>query len=181
MATQQIPFQKPVEDSVPKVEGEVAVGEDLTFQRRWWIFERTIWSIFTLLIILALLGVFGRGYLAKAERRSADGSIDVRYDRVQRTGTPSMLAVSFGPEAIRDGKIQLFVTESMVKQLGAQRIIPAPLSTTLGAGGLTYVFPANTLPATVEFALQPDGPGSFPFSIQLPGSAPVSARVVVMP
>ena len=30
------------ENEVPKVDGAVAVGEDLTFQEHWWTFERII-------------------------------------------------------------------------------------------------------------------------------------------
>lgn len=37
---------KPVEDTVPKVNNEVAVGEDLNFQRAWWKVERGIWIFF---------------------------------------------------------------------------------------------------------------------------------------
>ncbi len=177
----EVAFEKPVGDSVPMVDGEVAVGEDLGFQRNWWRFERIIWSIFGLLLVLALLGLFGRGYLAKAERRSSDGGLDVKYDRIQRTGTPSMLSIRFGPQAIHDGKIELFVSESLVKELGAQRIIPSPLSTSVGNSGLTYTFRATQPPGIVEFALQPDGPGAFPFLLQLPGSEPVQAKVVVVP
>ncbi len=163
------------------VDREVAVGEDLEFQRRWWRFERIVWSIFGVLLVLALLGLFGRGYLAKAERRSSDGSVDVRYDRIQRTGTPSKLSVSFGPQAIRDGKIVLFVSQSIVKELGAQRVIPSPLQTSIGNDGLTYTFPATEPPGLVEFSLQPDGPGAVPFTIRLEGSEPVQAKVVIVP
>ena len=177
----QVAFETPVDDSVAKVNDEVAVGEDLEFQRKWWRFERIIWSVFALLLVMALLGAFGRGYLARAERQSADGAVTVKYERIERTGTPSMLLIRFGPEAIHDGKVQLFVTESLVKELGAQRIIPAPATTEIGNGGLTYTFPATAAPASVAFDLQPLGPGIFHFLLQTPGSNPVTATVVVAP
>ncbi len=177
----QAELEKPVEDSVPMVDGEVAVGEDLEFQRKWWRFERILWSFFALLLLLALLGVFGRGWLAKTERKTSDGGLDVKYDRIQRTGTPSMVSIQFGPQAIHDGRIQLFVTSSVVKQLGAQRIIPSPLESSVGNDGLTYSFPATQPPGIVEIALQPDGPGIFSFAIRSPGSEPLYAKVLVLP
>ena len=73
------PFTKPVENSVARVNDEVAVGENLEFQRKWWRFENAAWAIFTLVIILDLSGLFGRGPLAKAERRTTDGTIEVKY------------------------------------------------------------------------------------------------------
>jgi hypothetical protein len=51
-------FTKPVQDSVAKVNDEVAVGEDLDFQRKWWRFENAAWVFFTLIIILDLGGLF---------------------------------------------------------------------------------------------------------------------------
>ena len=73
------PLTKPVQDSVAKVNDEVAVGEDLDFQRKWWRFENAAWVFFTLIIILDLCGLFGRGPIAKAERHTADGTLDVKY------------------------------------------------------------------------------------------------------
>src|ERR1700733_14782998 len=136
MATKS--FSGPVEDSVAKVNDEVAVGEDLDFQRKWWRFENAAWVIFALIIALDLAGLFGRGPIAKAERRSADGAIDVKYERIERTDSPSILSIQFGPSAIQDGKIHLYVSESLVKELGTQRVVPAPIETLIGDGGLTY-------------------------------------------
>jgi hypothetical protein len=179
MATK--PYTKPVEDSVAKVNDEVAVGEDLEFQRKWWRFENAAWIVFALIIVLDLAGLFGRGPIAKAERRSTDGTIDVKYERIERTDSPSILSVRFGNAAIQNGKISLYVSESLVKSLGTQRVIPAPQSTVVGGGGLTYIFPASGTPATVDLALQPAGPGIYDFTIGVVGAQPVHATVFVVP
>ena len=173
--------EKPVDDSVAKVNGEISVGEDLVFQRKWWRFERIVWIVFSLILLLDLAGVFGRGPFAHARRKTSDGSMEVKYDRVQRTGTPSIMTINFGPAAIHDRKLQLFVSESVVKELGAQRIIPSPESTTVGESGLTYSFPASTVPASVEFALEPSGPGLQHFTLRLSGSEEINGDVVVVP
>jgi hypothetical protein len=176
-----VEFAKPVEDTVEKINQEVAVGEDLDFQRRWWTFERVAWSFFVLLLLLDLSGAFGRGPLAHASLHAQDQSLEVRYDRIERTGTPSILDVSFGPAAIQDGKIKLYVSESVVKELGAQRVIPAPISTEVGNGGLTYTFPATAPPASVQFALEPPSMGVYRFRMQVPGMQDVESRIVVVP
>jgi hypothetical protein len=172
---------KPVEDSVARVDGEIAVGEDLTFQRKWWRFENLAWSIFALIIALDLAGLFGRGPIAKAERQSADGTIDVKYERIERTDSPSILAINFGPSAIQNGKINLYVSESLVKELGTQRVIPAPESTVVGNAGLTYTFAASRVPATVDLALEPAAPGAYEFTIGVVGARPIQAKVFVVP
>ena len=117
----------------------------------------------------------------KQERQATDGSIDVQYERIERTSTPSILTISFSDTAIRNGQVELYVSNSLVKELAAQRVVPAPETTVIGEGGLTYVFPASRTPASVEIALEPTGPGLRHFLIQVPGSQPVRADVVVMP
>jgi hypothetical protein len=174
-------FAKPVEDSIARVNDEVAVGEDLDFQRKWWRFENFIWMLFTVIIVLDLAGLFGRGPIAKAERRSADGTIDVKYERIERTDSPSMLEIHFAQSAINNGKINIYVSESLVKELGAQRVIPAPRESAVGYGGLTYTFAATRAPATVSLALEPAGPGIYDFTIGVVGAQPVHAQVVVVP
>jgi hypothetical protein len=175
------PYSTPVEDSVAKVNDEVAVGEDLDFQRKWWRFENAAWVIFTLIIVLDLAGLFGRGPIAKAQRRSADSAIDVKYERIERTDSPSILTIQFAQSAIQNGKIQLYVSNSLVKELGAQRIIPAPQDTVIGDGGLTYTFPASRPPASVDLALQPSGPGIYDFTVGVVGGQPVHAKIIVVP
>jgi hypothetical protein len=175
------PFTTPVKDSVAKVNNEIEIGENLDFQRKWWRFENVVWVFFTIIIVLDLAGLFGRGPIAKAERRSADGTIDVKYERIERTDSPSILSIQFGPSAIQDGKIHLYVSQSLVKELGTQRVVPAPIETLIGDGGLTYTFPASTLPASVDLALEPAGPGLYDFTIGVVGSAPVNAKVFVVP
>jgi hypothetical protein len=175
------PASKPLEDSVARVNDEIAVGEDLDFQRKWWRFENAAWVFFTLIIVLDLAGLFGRGPIAKAERRSTDGTIDLQYERIERTNSPSILTVRFAESAIHDGKISLYVSESLVKGLGTQRIIPAPQNTVVGEAGLTYTFPASRPPATIDLALEPTGPGIYDFVIGVAGAQPIHAKIFVVP
>lgn len=175
------PLAKPVEDSVSKVNDEIAVGEDLEFQRKWWRFENAAWVFFTLIIVLDIAGLFGRGPIAKAERRATDGTIDIKYERIERTDSPSIVTIQFAQSAIRGGQIKLYVSNSLVKELGTQRVIPAPENTVVGEDGLTYTFPASKPPASVQLALEPAGPGLFDFTIGVTGAQPVHAKVFVVP
>ncbi len=175
------PFSTPVEDSVPKVGNEVAVGEDLAFQRRWWKFESVVWCFFGLILACDLLGLFGRGWLAKATRTTADGALKLNYERVERASTPSIMTLQFGPGAIHDGKIQVYVSESVTKGLGAQRIAPQPLVSAVGDAGITYTFAATAAPATVQIALEPSFPGAHKFRVGLVNAEPIDASVFVVP
>ncbi len=175
-------FMDPVSgDEVPKIDGAIAVGEDLAFQERWWTFEEIIWSFFLLILLADVLGVFGAGWLAHAVIAEQGIGIRVRYDRVARTGTPNTLAVQFGNDAASDSKVQLIVSDSIVRGLGAQRVIPQPDKSAITAGGMIYTFPAGNPPGEVDFELQPGTPGIYHFTLQVPGHPAVSRRVVVLP
>jgi len=171
----------PVEDSISKVNDELAVGADLKFQRRWWFFERCVWVLFLLIVIADLLGCFGRGYFSHAAQKGPAGVMDIQYERIERFSTPSILTVHFGPNAVRDGQIKLWASGSLVKPLGNQRVIPAPSSSVLENGGVLYTFPASPHPSSVEFALEPATFGAFPLTLQVPGTDAVNLKIYVMP
>lgn len=175
------PFRQPLDDPVPKISDDIAVGEDLKFQRKWWTFERVIWSIFLVILICDLLGMFGRGWFAKAKASSTDGSVMIDYERIERASTPSIMTLHFGPAAVHDGRVEVTISESVVRELGAQRISPQPVISALGPTGLTYVWYTTATPATAEIALQPSRPGSYQFAIQRPGSQPLVRKVFVFP
>jgi hypothetical protein len=172
---------KPVEDSVAKVNDEFAVGEDLDFQHGWWRFERAVWVLFTLIVIADLLGCFGRGFLANARVRAPDGSLDLQYERVERFSTPSILRAKFGPDAIHDGKVQLWVSNNLIKDLGNQRVIPQPAESVLDNDGILYTFPTKPRSDTVEFALEPASPGVYDLELRVPGYQQLKARIFVVP
>ncbi len=175
-----LPQTKPVEDSISKVD-EIAVGSDLEFQRKWWRFTHVMWIVFAGIVIADLLGCFGRGPLANAHLRTNDGTLDLKYERIERFSTPSILRVQFGSPAIHDGKIQLWVGEAFIKSLGNQRVVPQPAASVVGAGGILYTFPATTIPASVDFELEPTAPGIYDLPLRVPGSQELKPRIYVMP
>ncbi len=175
------PLTNPVEDSVPKVSEDIAVGENLDFQHKWWRFERVVWAVFLVILVCDVLGLFGRGWLAQASRATSDGALKLKYERIARASTPSVMTLEFGDGAIQNGHIQVFVSDSIVKPLGAQRISPQPERSSLGEDGITYTFPATQGPATVQIALEPSFPGLHSFKMRLPGEDPIEAKILVVP
>lgn len=137
------PETTPVEDSVKKINDEFAVGSDLEFQKKWSRFERAVWVLLIIFVLLSLAGVFGRGPLANAEKRASDGSMDIKYERVQRFGTPSVLSIEFPASSIQDGAVHVWASDTLVKPLGTQRVVPQPEKSVIGNGGILYTFPRN--------------------------------------
>lgn len=104
-------------------ERELNVAEDLEFQHRWWRFERIIWIFFVVVLGLDLSGLLGQGPLSKAQAKTTGGGMTVIYQRIERLNTPSKLTVRFGSAAVVNGRVELWVSNSILKKLGAQRII----------------------------------------------------------
>src|SRR4051794_17000759 len=136
----------PDEHATSRVNNELSVGSDMQFQRKWWRFEKVIWWLLLFVVVGALLGVFGRGFLAKSKASTKDGSIQVEYDRFARYSTPSTIRVEFGPQAEHDGKVQLWASNDLLKTLGYQRVAPEPVQSVLDRGGVLYTFPALASP-----------------------------------
>ncbi len=107
----------------------------------------------------------------------------MKYERIERFGTPSVLTIHFSPQAVRDGKIQLWVSDSILKQLGNQRVVPQPMESVLDSGGIRYTFAASQQANSAGFALQPSTPGIYAFTMRLPQlpQDELHAKVLVMP
>jgi hypothetical protein len=176
-----VPFSTEVQDSVPKVDNQVAVGEDLKFQRKWWRFEKGLWTVFCIILLCDLIGVFGEGPVSKRSRTTPDGTLILEYNRMMRSGTASQLLLRFGPNAVHDGKISVYVSDPVVKQLGAQRIAPQPATSTLGNDGVTYTFPAVNGPWDMQIELSPKVAGNHHFRIQVVGADPIDAETFIFP
>jgi hypothetical protein len=118
-------------------------------------------------LIADALGAFGRGWLAQAQLMTADGSLRVRYERIERAGTPSEMTIEFGRAAVRAQRVQMFANQAIVKELGAQRIIPQPIASEIGA--------------VASIAMQPSFPGIHHLELRVLGSDPIRATIVVLP
>jgi hypothetical protein len=68
-----------------------------------------------------------------------------------------------------------------VKELGAQRVIPEPISSVIGEGGILYTFAATEGPASVQFALQLPAPGMRHLAIGVPGSQQARLSIFILP
>ena len=172
-------LESEVKDSVPKINDEVAVGEDLGFQERWWRFENAVWIFFVFVLICTVLGLLGRGPLSHGKVQN--DAMTINFERIARTGTPSLMEIVLTPAAIQNGNVRLYVSETVIKELAAQRVIPSPAQSVIGDGGITYTFPITQIPASIKFGLQPDGPGVYRMAVGIAGQPPLESKIYVLP
>ncbi|TDV62596.1 hypothetical protein [Pseudomonas sp. LP_7_YM] len=70
------------------------IQEDMAQQRKAWRFERIGWVGLILLIGLTLAGLFSKGPLSQVEPATADGRLQVKYERFSRNGAQDDLIIT---------------------------------------------------------------------------------------
>lgn len=165
----------------PPEKSDINVGEDLTFQRKWWRFEHILWALFVLVLAADISGVLGSGPLARVTRNTPDGLLTIQYERVVRSTTPAIIRIRPSAAAIHDGKVYIYLGSSALTRLGLNSIAPQPALSSLGDGGTVYEFPVHSPNSIIEFHLEPVSVGRSPLIVGVAGSQPLQTKVTVLP
>jgi hypothetical protein len=111
-----------------------------------------------LVLLAAVLGLFGSGIFSKATRQAEGGLLEVQYEQFGRHRASTSLSLSLGPGAVRDGQVRLWIDREYLHGLSIESITPEPDSVDTQADRLVYVFDASEsgLPVMVNYTLQTD-------------------------
>jgi hypothetical protein len=157
---------------------EAAMG----FQRRAWRTERLAWVALGLLVAAGLLGALGGGgWLSEAQAVTADGSLQIRYQRVQRLLTSSSVEVSALARPA-DGVVELRLGRELLEGWQIRTVLPPPAASRGEAGTLVLRFPAGDAPAPVAILeVEPERAGLRAITVGA-GAGPLARlRVMVWP
>jgi hypothetical protein len=149
--------------SIGRVNDELVLGDDRAFEAIWWRIEVSLWIFLTIVLLLALTGLLGKGPLAHKALATPDKALELRYERIARYNTPAIIEVRVHPQLFRNGKAYIRLSRTTIKGMGAQRIIPQPEQSLPDDDGISYIFPVEepSRPLIVTFALQPSSAGLF--------------------
>jgi hypothetical protein len=114
------------------------------FQRREWVVERVGWVVLILVLVAAVVGVFGTGPLSSTGSVSDDGSVRVDYERFVRQGGQSHLTVTVAPEWVDDGAVTVYMSGSLNETMEIESVFPEPDSVTSNGSGATFRFAVDT-------------------------------------
>lgn len=137
--------------------GDFEIDQDLRFQDREWKIQRLGWVAILLLVVLALLGLFGTGPLSTATASDADGPLSVDYQRFIRHGGRTTLTIRVGNDYLAGNEVEVSLTDTYLDGVEVQQITPQPQEVRAGDGELIYVFAVEdmTQPFEVSFSLRP--------------------------
>lgn len=137
------------------------IEEDLPFQRRSWVIERIGWAVMALVVIAALLGMFGDGPWSGGELGLANGGPRLRYQRVARR--QSLMKLEFGevPSAGHGRELRVSFNRSYLRQVELESVMPAALRVEGDAERVTFAFASARpgKPQHITFAFRPDDIG----------------------
>jgi hypothetical protein len=112
------------------------IDQNLAFQRREWRVQRFGWWLLTAFVVAAALGLFGGGVLSRAEARSPDGALSIRYERFVRVGAVMRLTV----EATGPDRREVVISREYFEGLRIDRITPEPASLEVGRDDVRLTF-----------------------------------------
>ncbi len=113
---------------------ELELNEDRKFQEGFWRLQRLAWGIFLVLIMLALLGLTGRGgAFARAVADSGANSVD--YPKVSRFAARDEFNIRIVSET---GSAELGFDQTFHDLYEIESIDPAPIRATGDSFGVRY-------------------------------------------
>lgn len=124
--------------------------------RAAWRAERIGWGVMAILLVAAMLGLFGDGPLSRA-RAGSDRAFGIEYHRLVRSSAPSLYRVHVQPSMVRDGTLRLRIDRTLVDRMELESIVPAPEQETLGPGytEFTFLLAPGARPAVIDLRYRP--------------------------
>lgn len=163
--------------------GDLQINEDMEFQRRSWIVQRIGWVIFTLVILLALLGLFGEGPLSDAQAGSKEGALWLEYPRFERFQNEFRIKVHAKEGTPTEGEIMIQLDRNYMENVEVNSISPTPDREIKDEDWITYVFRTNggSSPFTAYFYVTPRKAGPLSGTFQLRNGNPAGFSQFIYP
>jgi hypothetical protein len=165
----------------PSAEGaNLEITEHPQFEKRWRRIQSVFFTFFALLVICALLGIFGSGPLAHGRSVVPVGAITLEYQRFARARTPETMILRLGgadrPDAT--APLELRVDRALAERIAIQRISPAPVASVVGGGGVRYVFARGPGAGDIRIEAKPDRPGLATGDLHVDGRRVALSQIV---
>lgn len=146
------------------------VAQDLDLERREWRAERLGWMLFALVIVAAILGLFGRGLRTSVARESPDGALTVEYDRFGRRGLQNDVTVETASAG--GDEVGLLVSERFLEEMRVEGVLPEPESTSVQGDDILYRFGVTEpgRPLKLRLSVTPETPWTHSGTLRLEGS-----------
>lgn len=156
--------------------------ENFTYQRRSWLVQRIAFWVFGLILVTALLGLFGRGGFSRQQKTSSDGFLTLEYERFLHLESPESLMLQVRHPG-SDDNLRIWINTSYLDSVQIEQVTPEPESVRAEESRLVYQFSASKSNTSVRIKLnlQPEKPGSLSGLIGLENGSSLSFQQFVYP
>lgn len=141
--------------------GDLDIDENLDFQVWQWRFERVGWGLLALIVLLALLGLFGGGPISSVSAGSDAGGLTVEYQRFIRQEGEDELIVTVDARHARDGQVELWISGTYLDAIAVTGFSPEPVEQSGDDGRVVYRFAlaegATSLTIDIDYAARSVG------------------------
>lgn len=155
---------------------KLQLDQDPAFQRANWRFERIGWGVMAVLMLAALVGVFGKGPLSDATARADNATL--RYQRFSHWESPDRLA--FNVRAPGEQTV-LRLSRAYIERVWVEDITPAPAGTRTLPDWIEFRFHTGGGESTITFHIQPQAFGLQRARYAVGDGAPVAFWQFVYP
>jgi hypothetical protein len=156
--------------------------DDISFEKRWFQFERTAWAVMSLILLAACLGFTGPGPLTKAEVRDGAGQLRVEYPRIVHSQATHELWLELEPAATREGRVVVLLKGALTGSGMVPTALPPPSTQEASQGALRWTFdmaPGSRTRILVQ--ARPMRVGGLQSQIEVEGGSQVHLSQWVMP
>ena len=107
----------------------ISVAEDLTFQARYWCFQRFGWAAMVILVGLSILGIFGNGPISHRTSATEKKTLQLEHEGLWRRGTATVLKVR---AASSGEQTSLWLGNELLEDVVLESVTPEPESWVAG-------------------------------------------------
>lgn len=140
-----------------RINKELEVGFDQTFEKRWSRVERGGCVFLGLFVAAGLAGLYGRGPYSHRSRTMPESGLTVDFEPITRSQCDTQVTFHLdNPTGLPE--LKLFLDTRFVEPMGLSKFLPQPVRTDAVGGGLllTIAVPPGTRDAELRIMLQLD-------------------------
>lgn len=169
--------------ATPRSEHTLQVDQDLRFEQRWLVVERTGWALLTAIMLAGVLGLFGGAGPLVRSSVGRGSALEVDYHRFARHHTSIDMRVRLQADALPGTAVRLRVNGDYLEAVQLEGVNPEPDRVEAHDDGLIYVFEQARPGAggTFVFHLRPLRSGAHAIHLAVDGGPERAMTQLVYP
>jgi hypothetical protein len=155
---------------------EIEAGE--VFHKHEWLIQRIGWGLLSLILMAAVLGVFGSGPVARTAIASGDDVLE--FERFSRRHAPTQWTIMLAPSE-RAGVFSVRISSSFLERYRISAIVPEPRGRSLTRSDVAFEFDISDPAAAIVFHVEPERSGSSEGFFRLGNAEPIRVEQFIYP